>query len=101
LPADETPAMLRRALLAAAPAAADDPAVVVLSSGPGDPAWFEHRLLADEMGVPLAESGDLLVSDGRVHLVSEGRRSQVDVLYLRMDEDALLHAPGADGVPLG
>ncbi|WP_371409081.1 carboxylate--amine ligase/circularly permuted type 2 ATP-grasp protein [Micromonospora zamorensis] len=101
LPADETPAMLYRALVAAAPAAADDPAVVVLSSGPGDPAWFEHRLLADEMGVPLTETNDLLVEDGRVRLVREGCRREVDVIYLRMDEEALLHAPGADGVPLG
>ncbi|MEK8105040.1 circularly permuted type 2 ATP-grasp protein [Micromonospora sp. M12] len=35
----------------------------MLSSGPGDPAWFEHRLLADEMGVPLTETSDLLVEE--------------------------------------
>ena len=35
------------------PAAGDDPAVVVLSQGPDDSAWFEHRMLAEEMGVPL------------------------------------------------
>ena len=33
--------------------AADDPAVVLLSEGPDDSAWFEHRMLAEEMGVPL------------------------------------------------
>ena len=50
---------------------------------------------------PLTETSDLLVEDGRVRLVREGCRREVDVIYLRMDEEALLHAPGADGVPLG
>ncbi|GAB7037933.1 MULTISPECIES: carboxylate--amine ligase/circularly permuted type 2 ATP-grasp protein [Catenuloplanes] len=102
LPVDDTPAMLRRALVAAAPpAAGNDPSIVVLSRGPEDSAWFEHRLLALEMGVPAAVSTDLQVEDGRVILVQQGRRQRVDVIYLRMDEDELLHAPGADGMPLG
>ncbi|WP_085066600.1 carboxylate--amine ligase/circularly permuted type 2 ATP-grasp protein [Catenuloplanes japonicus] len=102
LPVEETPAMLRRALLAAAPpATGDDPSIVVLSKGNDDSAWFEHRLLALEMGVPAAVSTDLQVVDGTVFLVQQGRRQRVDVIYLRMDEEELLHAPGADGMPLG
>ncbi|HEX8629843.1 MAG TPA: carboxylate--amine ligase/circularly permuted type 2 ATP-grasp protein [Catenuloplanes sp.] len=102
LPVDEAPAMLLRALRAAAPESADDdPAVIVLSAGPGDSAWFEHRLLAEEMGVPLATSTEILVEDGTVYQVLEGHRDRVDVIYLRMDEETLLHAPGADGMPLG
>ena len=31
----------------------------------------------------------------------DGTRHRVDVIYLRMDEDSLVHSPGADGMPLG
>ncbi|MET0492757.1 MAG: carboxylate--amine ligase/circularly permuted type 2 ATP-grasp protein [Actinoplanes sp.] len=97
-----TPQLLLRALLdAAGPASPDDPAVVVLSQGPDDSAWFEHRMLAEEMGVPLVRSTDLLVEDGRVHRLKNGHKSRVDVIYLRMGEDSLVHSPGADGMPLG
>ncbi|MFB9695834.1 glutamate--cysteine ligase [Amorphoplanes digitatis] len=99
---EETPRLLLRTLIeAAGPAASDDPAVVVLSQGPDDSAWFEHRLLAEEMGVPLVRSTDLLVEDGRVRRIRNGRRYAVDVIYLRMGEDSLVHSPGADGMPLG
>jgi carboxylate-amine ligase len=101
LPVDDTPAMLRRALAAAAPMLDAEPSIIVLSQGASDSAWFEHRLLAQEMGVPLAISTDLLIEDGVAYLVREGRRDRVDVIYLRLDEESLLHAPGADGMPLG
>jgi carboxylate-amine ligase len=97
-----TPALLKRALLdAAGPSAGDDPAVVVLSQGPDDSAWFEHRMLAEEMGVPLVRSTELLVDDGFVHRIEHGRKHPVDVIYLRLGEDSLVHSPGADGMPLG
>jgi carboxylate-amine ligase len=99
---EETPQLLLRALLdAAGPAAGDNPGVVVLSQGPDDSAWFEHRMLAEEMGVPLVRSIELLVDEGRVHRVRNGRKYPVDVIYLRMGEDSLVHSPGADGMPLG
>jgi carboxylate-amine ligase len=99
---EETPQLLLRALLdAAGPAGGDDPQVVVLSQGPDDSAWFEHRMLAEEMGVPLVRSTELLVDEGRVHRVRNGRKYPVDVIYLRMGEDSLVHSPGADGMPLG
>jgi carboxylate-amine ligase len=102
LSVEDTPALLKRALLdAAGPAAGDDPAVVVLSQGPDDSAWFEHRMLAEEMGVPLVRSTELLVTDGVVNRVAHGRTHRVDVIYLRMGEDSLVHSPGADGMPLG
>jgi carboxylate-amine ligase len=97
-----TPALLRTALIeAAGPAAGDEPGVVVLSQGPDDSAWFEHRMLAEEMGVPLVRSTDLFVDDGRVFRLQHGSRHRVDVIYLRMGEDSLVHSPGADGMPLG
>ena len=102
LSVEETPALLRRALQdAARPAAGDDPAMVVLSQGPDDSAWFEHRMLAEEMGVPLVRSTDLFVDGDRVHRLQNGKRYPVDVIYLRMGEDSLVHSPGADGMPLG
>jgi carboxylate-amine ligase len=75
--------------------------VVVLSQGPEDSAWFEHRLLAEEMGVPVVRCTELFVENTRVHRLRDGKRYPVDVIYLRMDEDSLVHSPGADGMPLG
>jgi carboxylate-amine ligase len=99
---EETPKLLKRALLeAAGPAAGDDPALVVLSQGPDDSAWFEHRMLAEAMGVPVIRSTELFVDEGRVWRLSNGHRHLVDVIYLRMGEDSLVHSPGADGMPLG
>jgi carboxylate-amine ligase len=102
LSVEPTPALLRTALCeAAGPAAGDEPNVVLLSQGPDDSAWFEHRMLAEEMGVPVVRSTELLVSDGVVHRLRNGKRYRVDVIYLRMNEDSLVHSPGADGMPLG
>jgi carboxylate-amine ligase len=101
IPADDAAAMLRETLAAAAPRSADEPTIVVLSSGPTDSAWFEHRLLAAEMDVPMVRAVELLVDDRIVYLHRDGTRRRVDVIYLRVDEDHLLHAPGANGVPLG
>jgi glutamate---cysteine ligase / carboxylate-amine ligase len=102
LDVEEVPALLRATLESAAlPAAPDTPTVVILSEGPESAAWFEHRMLGEEMGVPVAVSTEILVDDATVHLLRDGRRRAVDVLYLRIDEEALLHAAGADGRPLG
>lgn len=95
----DTPRLLKNALLAAADV--DDPALVVLSQGPEDSAWFEHRMLAEAMGVPVVRSTELFVEDGRVRRLRDGKRYPVDVIYLRMGEDSLVHSPGADGMPLG
>lgn len=102
LDVEAAPGMLRDALVAAAPpAAGDSPGVVLLSEGPTGPAWFEHKMLGEEMGVPVAATTDLLVQDDQVFLIRQGAWLRVDVVYLRIDEDALLHASAADGRPLG
>jgi carboxylate-amine ligase len=102
LTVEGTPQLLKRALLeAAGPTAGDDPKVVVLSQGPDDSAWFEHRMLAEEMDVPLVRSTDLLVDEAVVYRLVSGKKYRVDVIYLRMGEDSLVHSPGADGIPLG
>lgn len=98
---EQAPALLKRALLESAPPKASaDPHAVLLSSGPNDSAYFEHRLLADEMGIPLVEPAELLVSDGKAWHVEASGRSRVDVIYLRMD-DQLAQRRGANGHVLG
>jgi carboxylate-amine ligase len=94
--------LLRTTLAEAAPEATSlDPHIVLLSEGPSDSAWFEHQLLADEMDVPVVRTTDLIVQDRYVYLRRRGSRRRVDVIYLRMDEDKLVHSSGADGRPLG
>ncbi|GAA2851916.1 hypothetical protein GCM10010517_09570 [Streptosporangium fragile] len=82
---------LREALLAAG---AGDRTIAVVSAGPGDSAYYEHRLLAEEMGAVLAGPADLTVRNG--HVEAAGRR--IDVLYRRIDEDDLLAAPAGRAV---
>ncbi|MEU4242273.1 carboxylate--amine ligase/circularly permuted type 2 ATP-grasp protein [Actinoplanes sp. NPDC026619] len=102
LSVEGTPKMLLKVLREAArPSAGDDPSIVVLSQGPDDSAWFEHRMLAEEMGVPVVRSTELFVEGTRVFRMRNGKRYPVDVIYLRMGEDSLVHSPGADGMPLG
>jgi carboxylate-amine ligase len=99
--ADRAPAMLLETLLAAAPLhSSDDPAVVLLSAGWEDSAWFEHTFLAEEMGVALVQPSDLSVRDGKLwrHIGSSVQR--VDVVYARMDEDMLVSSTGYDGTAL-
>ena len=100
LDADEGAAMLREALLACAPpAAGPDPVLAVVTEGESDSAHFEHRLLAEEMGVPLLTPGELRAAAGMITIAATGR--PVDVLYRRIDEEVLFAAPDASGVPLG
>ena len=98
---DRVPQMLLETLRAAAPPRTDDePTVALLSAGREDPAWFEHRFLAEEMDVARVEPSDLSVIDRKLfrHIGSE--RWPIDVVYARMDEDMLLSSTGHDGAPL-
>ena len=96
------PGMLRSALLSATePDAPGHDEVAVLSAGPSDSAYFEHRLLAERMGVPLVTPRDLQVTAAGVHLVSSGARRRLSALYRRIDERDLLTAAGADLRPIG
>lgn len=102
LDAEQAPRLLATMLAQSAPprASGDPPTIAVLSSGPTDSAYFEHRLLAEAMGVPLLTPGDLIVSEERLWWVGAPRRTPIDVIYLRMDEQ-LAHRRGADGNVLG
>jgi carboxylate-amine ligase len=104
---EELPALLRRALVAACPPAARDrpggPSLALLTSGPDDSAYFEHALLATELGVPLLRPSQLtVVGDAVVYLDPVGGEPRsLDVLYRRIDDDALFAAAGADGTTVG
>ncbi|QYN34434.1 carboxylate--amine ligase/circularly permuted type 2 ATP-grasp protein [Pseudonocardia sp. DSM 110487] len=99
---EAVPGMLRSALLSATePDAPGHDEVALLSAGPSDSAYFEHRLLADRMGVPLVTPRDLQVTEDGVYLVSTGARRRLSALYRRLDEKELMAATGADMRPIG
>lgn len=96
-PADAM-AVLRDGLAAAAPPGTGTPRIAVLTGGESDNAWFEHRALADALGVPLARAADLWPRlDGGVEVSTDGGRHPVDVLYRRFDDGML----GAFRTPTG
>ncbi|MPQ99329.1 circularly permuted type 2 ATP-grasp protein [Modestobacter sp. I12A-02628] len=83
--------VLHEALTEAAPAGcAGSPQVALLTDGAMNTAWFEHRLLAEAMGVPIA-TPDVLwpTPDGGVAVEVDGERVPVDVFYRRFDDDDL------------
>ena len=79
---------LLRALRAAVPNVSD-PTIVVLTPGVHNSAYFEHSLLARQMGVELVEGRDLVCKGNIVYIrTTEGER-QVHVIYRRIDDDFL------------
>ncbi len=58
----------------------------MLTPGVYNAAYFEHRFLAREMGVELAEGRDLVVVDDVVHLKTTRGLRRVDVVYRRVDD---------------
>ena len=65
------------------------PRVVVLTPGVFNSAYFEHAILAQQMGVDLVEGRDLFVLDNRVYVRTTRGREPVDVIYRRVDDDFL------------
>lgn len=68
-----------------------DPVIVVLSDGPANSAWFEHRRIAQRLQVPVVTC-DELKRDGPRLLHDD---MPVDVVYRRCDEDRLREDDGA------
>ena len=76
---------LRLALIDAAPESAEEPAVVVLSPGIYSETAFDQAYLASVLGLPLVESADLVVRDGKLWMRSMGTLKRVDVVLRRVD----------------
>jgi uncharacterized circularly permuted ATP-grasp superfamily protein len=80
---------LGAAIRAAAPGRRGEPGAEIVSDGPGSGAWYEHRRLGRELGVPIVTAGELEVERGRLFARRGRERRQLDVLYRRLDEDRL------------
>lgn len=80
---------LLHALRAAAAPNVADPTVVVLTPGVYNSAYFEHSLLARQMGVELVEGRDLFCRDNLVYMRTTEGEQRVDVVYRRIDDDFL------------
>src|SRR3954470_2812830 len=82
---------LRMVIAAGRPEPGQPGIAVMLSDGPSNSAWYEHRTLAELAELRLTRLDELVTSDGRLQL-RDGRR--VQVVYRRTDEDRLR---GPDG----
>lgn len=102
-PVDQYPQQLLQTLRDVAPAGVQDANVVVLTPGVFNAAYYEHALLAREMGVELIEGRDLLVHDSHVYMRSTAGLKRVDVIYRRLDDGFLdplnFHPDSKLGVP--
>ena len=92
--ADDALALIGRTLRGCSPLA--DPTVALLSEGADNSGWFEHRLIAEEVGLLLAQPSEVEVKGDTV--VVGGR--QVDVLYLRLGCE-LVDLVDVSGRPIG
>jgi uncharacterized circularly permuted ATP-grasp superfamily protein len=86
---------LAGAIRAAAPDGGADPAAAILSDGPQSGAWYEHRRLGRELGIPVVQTAALEAQRGRLFARHNGGRRQLDVLYRRLDESRLSSPDGA------
>ncbi|WP_151448381.1 circularly permuted type 2 ATP-grasp protein [Lacisediminimonas profundi] len=86
-PVDHYPDLLLDNLRSVAPQGVADPAVVVITPGMHNSAYFEHAFLAQQMGVELVEGQDLFVDDNHVYMRTTRGPRRVDVIYRRIDDD--------------
>ena len=72
----------------------DNPVCVLLTDSKLGAAFFEHRYLAELLGIPLVEGSDLYIGyDGRVLVKSLDGDVPVDLIYRRV-EDLEIFVPG-------
>ena len=89
-PVENYPDALLKTLESVAPQNLDaDPTIALLTPGAYNSAYFEHSFLADQMGIDLVESIDLVVIDGLLRMKTTEGLKRVDVLYRRIDDDFL------------
>jgi uncharacterized circularly permuted ATP-grasp superfamily protein len=88
-PVEGYPQTLLDVLRTIAPPNSDDPAVVLLTPGVHNSAYFEHAFLAKAMGIEMVQGSDLFVDDATVYMRTTLGRRRVDVIYRRVDDDFL------------
>jgi uncharacterized circularly permuted ATP-grasp superfamily protein len=86
-PVEDYASHLLETLLNLAPPGLPDPTVVVLTPGMYNSAYFEHSFLAQQMGVELVESRDLVIANGYLQMQTTKGLRRVDVVYRRIDDD--------------
>jgi uncharacterized circularly permuted ATP-grasp superfamily protein len=86
--------LLGAALRAAAPEGVDEPSIVQVSDGPSNPAWYEHEIVSERLGLPLVRVADLEVRSGALFARVDGRARRVDVLYRRTNDERLIDEDG-------
>ena len=64
----------------------DSPLIALLTPGGRNETYFEHTYLANYLGFPLVQSGDLLVRNGFLWMKSLDGLRRVDVLLRRVDD---------------
>jgi uncharacterized circularly permuted ATP-grasp superfamily protein/uncharacterized alpha-E superfamily protein len=64
----------------------DTPLIALLTPGSNSEVYFEHAYLANYLGFPLVQSGDLLVRNGFLWMKSLDGLKRVDVLYRSVDD---------------
>ena len=83
-PVTDYPSRLLDMLQGLAPQGVRAPVVAVWTPGIYNSAYFEHSFLAQQMGVPLVEGGDLTVLHGEVMMRTTKGLERVDVIYLSL-----------------
>ena len=96
-------AKLQHSIRRRAPRSGDNPRIVLLSSGPSHPYYFEDVYLARYLGYTMVEGGDLAVRNDTVFLKTLSGLVPVDIVLSRGTESGLdpleLGGYSAHGVP--
>jgi len=64
-----------------------EPRICLLTPGPLNESYFEQTYLARYLGFLLVEGGDLVMSEGRVHVRTIAGLKRADVIWRRIDGD--------------
>jgi len=102
-PVDSYPTHLLENLKYLSPNPRENPAVVLLTPGVFNSAYFEHCFLSLQMGIPMVEGRDLVVESDKVFMKTIQGLEQVDVIYRRVDDSFIdpevFNADSVLGVP--
>jgi len=78
--------LLGDALRSAAPDGVDEPVVVVLTDGPSNTAYSDHRMLAESLGFALVRPVDLRLRDGHLLARTDDGEVRVDVVHAYVED---------------